>query len=275
MELPKIKILDEKNKVLRKVSKDVTFPLDETDRKNIEDMLKYLKMSQIEEYSNKYDLRPGMGLSYVQIGVLKRIFVIVDEYEPGKFQNYIVINPKIKSQSEELIYVGEGEGCLSINRPVEGIVPRHARMTVEAQDMDGNKTSIRVREELAVAFQHEIDHLNGVLFIDHIDQGSLTKIKKIWGRYSMKNKLTKEDIQKRINILKVGIMSSDISQKRRKQLMERLDGLIFVANSSNDLNAIDKIVEKLEKSVRLAKAEFYRKNTYNKKATLEDVKKSR
>ena len=91
----------------------------------------------------------------------------------------------------------------------------------------------------------------------------------------MKNKLTKEDIQKRINILKVGIMSSDISQKRRKQLMERLDGLIFVANSSNDLNAIDKIVEKLEKSVRLAKAEFYCKNTHNKKATLEDVKKSR
>ena len=169
MELPKIKILDEKNKVLRKVSKEVTFPLDEVDRKNIEDMLNYLKMSQIEEYSNKYDLRPGMGLSYVQIGVLKRIFVIVDEYEPGKFQNYIVINPKIKSQSEELIYVGEGEGCLSINRPVEGIVPRHARMTVEAQDMDGNKTSIRVREELAVAFQHEIDHLNGILFIDHID----------------------------------------------------------------------------------------------------------
>ena len=169
MELPTIKILDEKNKVLRKVSKEVTFPLDEVDRKNIEDMLNYLKMSQIEEYSNKYDLRPGMGLSYVQIGVLKRIFVVVDEYEPGKFQNYIVINPKIKSQSEELIYVGEGEGCLSINRPVEGIVPRHARMTVEAQDIDGNKTSIRVREELAVAFQHEIDHLNGILFIDHID----------------------------------------------------------------------------------------------------------
>lgn len=91
----------------------------------------------------------------------------------------------------------------------------------------------------------------------------------------MKNKLTKEDIQKRINILKVGIMSSDISQKRREQLMERLDGLIFVANSSNDLNAIDKIVGNLEKSVRLAKVEFYCKNTHNKKATLEDVKKSR
>ena len=68
-----------------------------------------------------------------------------------------------------MIYVGEGEGCLSINREVEGIVPRYARITVEAQDMDGNPFKIRVREDIAIAFQHEIDHLNGILFIDHID----------------------------------------------------------------------------------------------------------
>ena len=91
----------------------------------------------------------------------------------------------------------------------------------------------------------------------------------------MKNKLTKEDIQKRINILKVGIMSSDINQKRRKQLMERLDGLIFVASSSNNLDVIDKVVRKLEMSLDLSIVEFYRKNTHNKNATLEDVKKSR
>lgn len=91
----------------------------------------------------------------------------------------------------------------------------------------------------------------------------------------MKNKLTKEDIQKRINILKVEIMSSDISQKRREQLMKRLDGLTFVANSSNDLDVIDKVVRKLEISLDLSKVEFYRKNTHNKNATLEDVKKSR
>lgn len=59
----------------------------------------------------------------------------------------------------------------------------------------------------------------------------------------MKNKLTKEDIQKRINILKVGIMSSDISQKRREQLMERLDGLTFVASSSNNLDVLIKLFE--------------------------------
>ena len=68
-----------------------------------------------------------------------------------------------------MIYVGEGEGCLSINRDVEGIVPRHARITVEAYDENGNKFTIRVREEIAVAFQHEIDHLNGILFPDRID----------------------------------------------------------------------------------------------------------
>lgn len=170
MELPKLKILDEKNKILHEVSKDVTFPLTDKQKKDIEDMLLYLKMSQIEEEREKYDLRAGMGLSYVQIGVLQRIFVVVDEVEEGKFENYVVINPSIRSMSEELVYVGEGEGCLSVNREVEGIVPRHARITVDAYDMDGKPYTIRVREELAICFQHEIDHLNGILFTDKIDK---------------------------------------------------------------------------------------------------------
>ena len=170
MELPNIKILDESNKILRQVSKEVTFPLDEETKKLINDSLDYLEMSQMEEYIEKYDLRAGMGLSFVQIGILKRIFVISEELEDGTFKRYILINPKVISKSEELIYVGEGEGCLSVNRPVEGIVPRHARMTVEAYDIDGNKFTIRVREDIAVAFQHELDHLDGILFIDRIDK---------------------------------------------------------------------------------------------------------
>lgn len=168
--LPNIKILDEKNKLLHQKSKEVIFPLSNKDKKNIEDMLLYLKMSQIDEYNKKYNLRAGMGLAYPQIGILKRIFVIVEELEDHSFKNYVVINPKIKSQSEELIYVGEGEGCLSVNRDVDGIVPRNARITVEAYDIDGKPYTIRVREDIAVAFQHEIDHLNGILFIDKIDK---------------------------------------------------------------------------------------------------------
>ena len=178
MKLPNIKILDESHKILRTVSKEVVFPLDNDTKKLIEDTLTYLEMSQIEEYSEKYNLRPGMGLSFIQLGIPKRIFVISEEIEEGNFKRYIVINPKIVSKSEELIYVGEGEGCLSVNRAVVGIVPRHARITVEAYDENGNPYNIRVREDIAVAFQHEIDHLNGILFVDKIDKKNPYKNKE-------------------------------------------------------------------------------------------------
>ena len=170
MKLPNIKILDESNKILRQKSTNVTFPLDDKLKQLIDDSLTYLEMSQMDEYMEKYDLRAGMGLSFVQIGILKRIFVISEELEDGTFKRYTLINPKVISKSEELIYVGEGEGCLSVNRPTEGIVPRYARITVEGYDINGNQIKIRAREDLAIAFQHEIDHLNGILFIDHIDK---------------------------------------------------------------------------------------------------------
>lgn len=167
--LPKLKILDEKNKMLHIKSKEVTFPLDEKDKKMIQDALKYLEMSQIDEYTEKYNLRPGMGLAFIQLGIPKRIFVICNETEDGSFEKYVVINPKMISHSEELIYVEEGEGCLSVNRPVDGIVPRYARAKIEAYDENGDLYTYRVREDLSVAFQHEMDHLDGILFVDKID----------------------------------------------------------------------------------------------------------
>lgn len=161
-------ILDEKDKRLRLISKEVTFPLTKEDIKNIELMEEYLVNSQIEEKAKKYNLRPGMGMAAIQIGIPKRYIVIVQEVEDG-FDSYVVINPKIISNSTEMIYVEDGEGCLSVNRECEGIVPRYARVTIEGYDMDGNKIKVRAREELAIAFQHEIDHLNGILFVDKID----------------------------------------------------------------------------------------------------------
>ena len=169
MKLPEITILDEKNKLLHQKSKDVVFPMDKKDVDLLHDMLTYLEMSQIDEYTKKYNLRPGMGLAFVQVGVPKRAFVICNENDDGEFDKYIIINPEIISMSEEMIYVGEGEGCLSVNREVEGIVPRHARITIKAYDTDGKEFTLRVREELAIAFQHEIDHLNGIMFTDHIN----------------------------------------------------------------------------------------------------------
>ena len=166
----KLDILDDTHKILRQVSKEVSFPLSSEDKQTIDDIIKHLTYSQIEKYEKQYDLRPGMGLAFVQLGILKRIIVIVDEYEKGNFDNYVVINPKIVSNSVEMVAADAGEGCLSVNREIEGHVPRYARVTVEGYDIDGNKISIRAREELSIAFQHEIDHLNGILFYDRIDK---------------------------------------------------------------------------------------------------------
>jgi len=179
MKLPKLNILTEESSVLRTKSSDISFPLSSKDKKIIQDIMDYLQISQIEETREKYNLRAGMGMAFIQLGIPKRIFVIVQEMEDGSFERHIVINPKIKSQSEELIYVSEGEGCLSITRETEGIVPRHARMRVIALNIDGEEFEIRVREELAVAFQHELDHLDGILFVDKIDKKNPFKNKEI------------------------------------------------------------------------------------------------
>ena len=173
-------ILDEKEKVLHEKSVDVTFPLTKEDKDTIKDIIELLTNSQIPDLAEKYNLRPGMGLAAVQLGIKKRYFVVVHEYDEGKFDNYVLINPKIVSTSEEMIYVGEGEGCLSVNRETEGIVPRHARVTLEAYDEDGNKIRVRGREELAIAFQHEMDHLNGIMFTDRIDKKNPFKNKDLY-----------------------------------------------------------------------------------------------
>ena len=166
----KLDILDEKEKSLREISKEVIFPLSKEEKKLIQRIIDELTFSQIEEYSKKYDLRPGMGLAFPQLGINKRIIVIVHEVDDGIFDNYVVINPKIISNSTEMIAAEAGEGCLSVNREVEGHVKRYARVTIEGYDENGNKIKVRAREELSIAFQHEIDHLNGILFYDRIDK---------------------------------------------------------------------------------------------------------
>lgn len=166
----KLNILDEKDKRLRIVSEDAKFPLSKEEKNLIQRAIDELTYSQIEEYSKKYNLRPGMGLAFPQLGINKRIIIIVHEVSDGVFDNYVFINPKIISSSTEMIAAEAGEGCLSVNRDVEGHVLRNARVTIEGYDEDGNKIKVRAREDLSIAFQHEIDHLNGILFYDRINK---------------------------------------------------------------------------------------------------------
>ena len=166
----KLDILDEKEPILRKTAQEVVFPLSKEEKNLIQRTIEHLTYSQIEEYEKKYDLRPGMGMAFPQLGISKRVIIIVHEYEDGKFDNYVVINPVIVSNSSEMIAAEAGEGCLSVNRDVDGHIPRYARVTVEGFDENGNKIRVRAREELSIAFQHEIDHLNGILFFDRINK---------------------------------------------------------------------------------------------------------
>lgn len=174
----KLKILDEKDKRLRTISKDVSFPLKEDEKETIKIAMDNLRYSQIDKYAKKYNLRAGWGLSAIQIGIDKRWFIIVEEQEDGSFKEYFFANPKIISNSTEKIYVEQGEGCLSVNRDVIGIIPRYARVTIKAYDINGEKFQMRLREDLAICVQHEIDHLQGILFVDRIDKKNPFKDKE-------------------------------------------------------------------------------------------------
>ena len=108
----------------------------------------------------------GLGLAAVQVGILKRIIVIELPENNGTFK---LINPKIvKSEGCQTVE----EGCLSIpNRYAQ--VERPVEIIIEALDEDGKKVKIEAKEILAVILSHEIDHLNGELFIDKMIPGTL------------------------------------------------------------------------------------------------------
>lgn len=163
-------IVREGHPALREKSENVALPPSAEEKKMLEDMLEFLINSQDDEIAEKCNLRPGVGIAAPQLGINKRMMAVHFEDFDGKLYSYALINPKIVSHSVEVAYLQSGEGCLSVDRPVEGFVPRPARITVKATDLDGNEVKLRLRDYAAIVFQHEIDHLNGIMFYDHINK---------------------------------------------------------------------------------------------------------
>jgi peptide deformylase len=125
----------------------------------------------------------GIGLAAVQIGVPKRVIVIDLDQKEGKKNPRAFINPKIVWASEEMAVFEEG--CLSVPE-IWDDVERPARIKAEYLDLDGKKVELEADGMLATCLQHEMDHLNGVLFIDHLSRlkrsmviKKLTKAKKL------------------------------------------------------------------------------------------------
>ena len=107
---------------------------------------------------------PGVGLAAPQIGVLQRVIVIDISAKDEESGLIVAINPQIIHTEGESY---EEEGCLSVPRYAAN-VRRHARVVVKYLNLEGEEETCSADELLAIAFQHELDHLDGVLFVDHL-----------------------------------------------------------------------------------------------------------
>ena len=150
-------IREEGDEILKKKSREVE-KIDEKVLELIQDMI---------ETMHKLD---GVGLAAVQVGVLKRI-VVIDLYEEG-VPPYIFINPEIvKEKGEQTV----DEGCLSFPNKFAKIV-RPKEVTLRALNEKGEKIEVKAKDLLAQAICHEVDHLNGIVFVDKIIPGTLETV---------------------------------------------------------------------------------------------------
>jgi len=166
-------IVRDGDQVLRQQANKVEFPLSEDVQKLAKDMMEYLEISQTPELCEKYKLRAGVGLAAPQVGVSKQMAAVLvpPTEEDGKpeFKD-VIIYPVFISESVQAGALTEGEGCLSVDADVPGYVPRHDRITLRYQDVSGESHTIRLKHYPAIVCQHEIDHLHGTLFYDHISK---------------------------------------------------------------------------------------------------------
>ena len=146
------KILTEPNPILRQKSQPVD-KVDDLTRKLMDDMLETMYLA------------PGIGLAAIQIGVPKRIIVLDISKDPGKKEPMYFVNPVIVSTSKNNITYEEG--CLSVPGQFAEI-DRPDRCHVKYLDYNGNYKEFKSEGLLATCIQHEIDHLEGILFIDYL-----------------------------------------------------------------------------------------------------------
>ena len=150
--MPMLNILTYPDKFLRQSAKPVK-DIDETTQKMIEDM-------SYTMYESK-----GVGLAAMQVGFDKSLIIYDVMQSEKKRSLQVIINPRIIESNGRII--SEKEGCLSVP-DLRADVKRAEFVLVEGFDRDGNPRRIEAEGHLAVVLQHEIDHLNGILFIDHI-----------------------------------------------------------------------------------------------------------
>ncbi len=165
-----LRIVKDNAKSLHSPSKPVELPVSKEDQNTIKEMYEYLLLSQDEEYRAKNPkVREGVGLAAPQIGINKTMCVVA--YKEGEEEiKHLMINPHIVVNSVRKCYLRGGEGCLSVDKDHPGYIVRDYR--IEVDYIDGvtlEKKHVKAMGFEAIVMQHEIDHLKGILFYDHID----------------------------------------------------------------------------------------------------------
>ena len=180
-------IIREGNPTLRAVAEDVTFPLSDQEIILGEKMMQFLHHSQDPVMAEKLGLRGGVGLAAPQLDISKRIIAVLvpnpedaDGNPPKEAYSLqeVMYNPKVVAHSVQDAALGDGEGCLSVDRNVPGYVVRHARVTVEYFTKDGEKKRIKLKGYNSIVVQHEIDHTNGIMFYARINPNNPFEIKE-------------------------------------------------------------------------------------------------
>ena len=181
-------VIREGHPTLAKRSLEVELPLDDETKNTLKDMMEFLENSQDPDKSEELGLRPGVGLAAPQINVPKRMIAVMTTDENNeKFYKLLLVNPVIVAHSEAKTYIPGGEGCLSVDREVEGLVARHKKIRVRAyqylpQKDELRKIELKVSGYVAVVLQHEIDHINGILFVDKLVE-NLDEIDPVMFKY--------------------------------------------------------------------------------------------
>jgi len=118
------------------------------------------------DWENSRPHEISAALAAVQIDKLERIIIVRSDFDHKEAQEFtVLINPEIIKYEGEIIY--DYEGCLSV-KDIYGKVPRHSKIRVRALDAEGKPVRFKAEGFLARVIQHEVDHTNGVVFIDHI-----------------------------------------------------------------------------------------------------------
>lgn len=150
----------------------------------------------VKDWDNSRPHEVTVALAAVQIDELRRVIIVRDDFDHDKPANYsALINPEITKYEGTI--KADYEGCLSI-KYIYGMVPRHTKVRVKALNLEGKPFRVKADGFLARVLQHEIDHLNGKLFIDHIKSKH-----KAFYKLTDKGELEQLDYEKEVSNNKV------------------------------------------------------------------------